>query len=62
MDETAYMDFLARTSQPLYRDKLKDAVSLLQNKELVLFIGLGSSNIMAEYGGLYFSSIFNMAL
>ncbi|MBP1042706.1 MurR/RpiR family transcriptional regulator [Vagococcus sp. BWB3-3] len=62
VDETAYMDFLARTSQPLYRDKLKDAVSLLQNKELVLFIGLGSSNIMAEYGALYFSSIFNMAL
>lgn len=62
MDETVHMDFLARTTQPLYRDKMKEAVALLQNKELVLFIGLGSSNIMAEYGALYFSSIFNMAL
>ncbi|MHC5228934.1 MurR/RpiR family transcriptional regulator [Enterococcus sp. LJL99] len=62
VDETAYIDFLSRTTQPLYRDKIKEAVALLQNKELVLFIGLGSSNIMAEYGALYFSSIFNIAL
>lgn len=62
VDETAYIDFLSRTSQPLYQDKVKEAVALLQNKELILFIGLGSSNIMAEYGALYFSSIFNMAL
>lgn len=62
VDETAYIDFLERSAQPMYRDKIKEAISLLQDKELVLFIGLGSSNIMAEYGALYFSSIFNIAL
>lgn len=62
VDETAHMDFLARTTQPFYQEKIKEAVSLLKNKELVLFIGLGSSNIMAEYGALYFSSIFTIAL
>ncbi|MGX7419384.1 MurR/RpiR family transcriptional regulator [Carnobacterium gallinarum] len=62
VDETAYMDFLARSTQPLYREKIKEAVTLLKDKELVLFIGLGSSNIMAEYGALYFSSIFTIAL
>lgn len=62
IDETAYIDFLNRTTQPFYQKKIKEAVSLLQNKELILFIGEGSSNIIAEYGALYFSSIFNMAL
>lgn len=62
IDETAYIDFLNRTTQPFYKDKIREAVSLLQDKELILFLGEGSSNIIAEYGALYFSSIFNMAL
>ena len=31
-------------------------------KELIIFIGVGSSNVVAEYGSLYFSSLFNMAI
>ncbi|MGM0217738.1 hypothetical protein IGI43_000836 [Enterococcus sp. AZ126] len=29
---------------------------------MVIFIGIGTSNIVAEYGALYFSSLFNMAI
>lgn len=61
-DETAYINFLHRSSQSFYQNKINEAASLLLDKELILFLGLGSSNIMAEYGALYFSSIFNMAL
>lgn len=61
-DETVYIDFLQRTTQASYQNQIARAVELLQEKELILFLGLGSSNIIAEYGALYFSSIFNMAL
>ncbi|MCI1819355.1 MurR/RpiR family transcriptional regulator [Carnobacterium maltaromaticum] len=61
-DETSYIDFLQRTTEPFYQSKIKEAVDLLKDKELILFIGEGSSNVMALYGALYFSSIFNMAL
>lgn len=61
-DETAYIDFFKRTAHDSFSKNIKQAVSLLKSKELVLFIGMGSSNIIAEYGSLYFSSIFKMAL
>lgn len=61
-DETAYINFLHRSTESYYQDKINEAAKLLLDKELILFLGLGSSNIMAEYGALYFSSIFNMAL
>ncbi|SEK55577.1 transcriptional regulator, RpiR family [Carnobacterium iners] len=62
IDEMAMIDFINRTTQPLYQERIKKAVELLQDKELILFLGLGSSNIIAAYGSLYFSSIFNIAL
>ncbi|WP_313470137.1 MurR/RpiR family transcriptional regulator [Carnobacterium sp.] len=62
IDEMAIIDFVNRTTQPLYQERIKDAVDLLKDKELILFLGSGSSNIIAAYGSLYFSSIFNIAL
>lgn len=62
IDEMAMIDFINRTTQPLYRERIKKAVDLLKDKELILFLGIGSSNIIAAYGSLYFSSIFNIAL
>lgn len=61
LDETAILNFILRTKEPFFQEKIALAASLLAEKELILFIGLGSSNIIAEYGVLYFSSIFNMA-
>lgn len=62
IDETAMIDFIHRTNQPPYQEKIDEAVELLEDKDLILFLGSGSSNIMAAYGSLYFSSIFNIAL
>lgn len=56
------INFFSRFQDTYYREKIDEAVALLLEKELILFIGLGSSNIIAEYGALYFSSIFTMAV
>lgn len=56
------INFFSRFQDTYYREKIDDAVSLLLEKELVIFLGLGSSNIVAEYGALYFSSNFTMAV
>ncbi|MDN6162055.1 MAG: MurR/RpiR family transcriptional regulator [Atopostipes sp.] len=61
-DETALIDFIHRANQPLYQENIENAIDLLKNKELILFLGSGSSNILSEYGSLYFSSIFKIAL
>lgn len=56
------INFFSRFQDTYYQEKIEEAVSLLLEKELILFLGLGSSNIIAEYGALYFSSIFSMAV
>lgn len=61
-DATELISFLSRTQDPYYETKIQEAVDLLKEKELVIFLGVGSSNIVAEYGALYFSSLFNMAI
>ena len=44
-----------------FKTSIQKAAMLLKNKNLILFVGMGSSNIMAEYGALYFSYIFNLS-
>lgn len=61
VDESAFINFIHRTSESNFQETLRAAAHLLAQKELVIFIGAGSSNIIAEYGVLYFSSIFSMA-
>lgn len=60
--ESELLNFLARTQDKFFEDKFDEAVHLLMEKELIIFIGVGSSNVVAEYGSLYFSSLFNMAI
>lgn len=57
-----YINFFNRVSTPEFDRNIQAAVKLLRQCELVLFIGVGSSNVMAEYGALYFSSLFHMAV
>ncbi|WP_115346433.1 MurR/RpiR family transcriptional regulator [Listeria grayi] len=61
-DETTYIDFLKRTAEPQFKMKVKEAVKILRETELVLFVGIGASGVIAEYGALYFSSLFTLAL
>lgn len=61
-DETTYIDFLRRTAELPFQSKVKEAVEILHETELVLFMGIGASGVIAEYGALYFSSLFTLAL
>lgn len=60
--ENELINFLTRAKDDSYQHKIDEAVELLLEKELIVFIGVGSSNIVAEYGALYFSSLFNIAI
>ena len=44
-----------------FKRSIQKAAAILENKDLILFVGMGSSNVMAEYGALYFSYIFNLS-
>lgn len=61
-DTTTYIDFLQRAMQPHFHSIIEEATELLRDKDLIIFLGVGSSNIMAEYGSLYFTSLFQMAV
>lgn len=61
-DELTYIEFLKRTAQPDFQRQLDKAVTVLQDVDLVLFAGIGSSGTIAEYGAMFFSSLFTLAL
>lgn len=62
IDETIIINFLHRTTESFFQNKIQEAVQLMKEKELFLFVGHGSSNILAQYGALYFSSLCGGAL
>ncbi|MBM6615296.1 MurR/RpiR family transcriptional regulator [Desemzia sp. RIT804] len=62
IDTSTYIDFLGRVQQPFYQAKIQEAVEILKHSSMVLFIGSGASEVMAEYGALYYSNLFTFAL
>lgn len=61
-DETTYIEFLKRTAQADFQQDIANVVDILKEMDLVIFIGVGSSKIIAQYGALYFSSLFLMSI
>lgn len=53
--------FLQRSSEELLEGRIVQAAELLAKKEFVLFIGEGTSKVLAEFGEIYFSSIYNLS-
>ena len=51
------VEFFERTLKGDIEEKMKEAASLIAKADNVLFIGIGSSGILAEYGARYFSSL-----
>ncbi|MBY7142281.1 MurR/RpiR family transcriptional regulator [Virgibacillus sp. NKC19-3] len=51
------MEFFERTLKGDIEEKIKQAASLVNESDSVIFIGIGSSGILAEYGARYFSSL-----
>ncbi|PAV28434.1 RpiR family transcriptional regulator [Virgibacillus profundi] len=51
------MEFFERTLTGDIEENIKKAASLVNKADSVIFIGIGSSGILAEYGARYFSSL-----
>ncbi|MCM3728280.1 MurR/RpiR family transcriptional regulator [Neobacillus cucumis] len=51
------VEFFERTLKGELEEKIKNAANLVTHAENVIFIGIGSSGILAEYGARYFSSL-----
>ncbi|KQL52744.1 RpiR family transcriptional regulator [Heyndrickxia shackletonii] len=51
------VEFFERTLKGDINEKIKDAAIQVAKADNVIFIGIGSSGILAEYGARYFSSL-----
>jgi len=51
------VEFFERTLKGELEEKIKNAANLVNQADNVIFIGIGSSGILAEYGARYFSSL-----
>lgn len=56
------VEFFERTLKGDFEEKIKEAASLITKADIVIFIGIGSSGILAEYGARYFSSLGKFSL
>ena len=61
-DASSLTRFISQFPDKFYEEKINACIELLNGKELVWFLGYGSSNIVAEYGAMYFSSLVKMAI
>jgi DNA-binding MurR/RpiR family transcriptional regulator len=50
-------EFFERTLQGDLEEKIRNAAEVVSNADNVMFIGIGSSGILAEYGARYFSGL-----
>ena len=55
--EYSVAEFFERTLKGDIEEKIRKAANLVTEAESVIFIGIGSSGILAEYGARYFSSL-----
>ncbi|MGM9926778.1 MAG: MurR/RpiR family transcriptional regulator [Bacillus sp. (in: firmicutes)] len=55
-------EFVERTLKGNIHEHLEKAATIITSTERVIFIGTGSSGILAEYGARYFSSIGKLSL
>ena len=62
LDQTIFTEFLQRTTQPDFQRKLGQAIDFILQSELLFFVGIGTSGIMATYGANLFSSLYKFSL
>lgn len=58
----AIYEFFERSLNPKWEKRIKEAASLITKASYVIFIGGGSSGVMAEYGARYFSGLGTFSL
>jgi DNA-binding MurR/RpiR family transcriptional regulator len=60
--QQSIVEFFERTLKGDLEEKIHEAASLIIAADTVIFIGIGSSGILAEYGARYFSSLGKFSL
>ncbi|PDY44177.1 RpiR family transcriptional regulator [Bacillus pseudomycoides] len=60
--QQSVIEFFERTLKSNLEEKIKESASLVTKADNVIFIGIGSSGILAEYGARYFSSLGEFSL
>ncbi|MBM7540901.1 DNA-binding MurR/RpiR family transcriptional regulator [Amphibacillus cookii] len=55
--EKSLTEFLERTLTQDFQSKINDIAKVIAKAQRVVFIGIGSSGILAEYGSRYFSGL-----
>lgn len=55
--QQSVVEFFERTLKDDLEEKIRQAAHLVNQADNVIFIGIGSSGILAEYGARYFSSL-----
>ncbi|MCL2560482.1 MAG: MurR/RpiR family transcriptional regulator [Turicibacter sp.] len=61
IDESILINFLKRASSDVIEERIEVGAELLAESEMVIFLGEGTSKVIAQYGEIYFSSLFNMS-
>jgi DNA-binding MurR/RpiR family transcriptional regulator len=60
-DETVLINFFKRSLEEAIDSKIKQAASVLAEKELIIFLGNATSKSIAEFGALHFTSFVCLA-
>lgn len=60
--QQSIVEFFDRTLKGNLEEKIREAANLVIKADTVIFIGIGSSGILAEYGARYFSSLGKFSL
>jgi len=56
-DKTIFLEFMDRVSTPIFQASINKACQMIYNASNVIFVGIGSSGILASYGARYFSAL-----
>ena len=61
IDESILINFLKRSLNDTIEERVQVGAELLSESEVVIFLGEGTSKVIAQYGEIYFSSLFNIS-
>ncbi|MCE4049779.1 MULTISPECIES: MurR/RpiR family transcriptional regulator [Bacillaceae] len=59
---TTVSDFVERTLSANYESKIKEIAEVIAKAKIVIFIGAGTSGVIAEYGARFFSGLKKFSL
>lgn len=61
-DNSMFLNFFEKVNYRDFKDIIDSAVKLINDSKQTIFIGVGSSGVLANYGARYFSSIGKLSL